>query len=334
MSQQESVGLDTQVDVLVIENIWGEPFDSLSREFTVRYEPDLWSDKKALFRECKSTRAIVVRNRAQVTEDLIAASPNLQIIARAGVGLDNIDIDAAEKLGVVVVAALGANAQSVGEHALAMGFALARDVAGNDARTRQGQWDRRQGMELAGRTWGAIGLGATGRVTVRLAQAIGMEVIGYDPYLSPSNKIEGLTSRVDTVQEILETAQFISLHLPLTEETFGLVDATFLNSMRPDAYLINSSRGGLVDEDALADALDAGKLAGAALDVRIDEPPRGHRLNQHDQVVLSPHVAGVTKESQRRVTEILAEELSLLLRGESSTRSVGLSKISRKKLVK
>lgn len=327
MVQSENFEFEEKVDVLVVEDVWGKAFDSLSQEFSVRYKPDLWSDMDALFRECSLAKAIVVRNRTQVARELIVASPNLRIIARAGVGLDNIDIEAADECGVVVVAAFGANAQSVGEHALAMGFAFARDVVGNDAKTRQGHWDRRQGIELAGRTWGAIGLGATGRVTVRLAQAVGMEVVGYDPYLPLSTEIVGLASRADSIQELLEKSQFVSLHLPLTKETFGLVDADFLESMRPDAYLINSSRGGLVNEDALADALDAGKLSGASLDVRIDEPPRGHRLNQHSRVLLSPHVAGVTEESQRRVVEILAEEISLVLRGKSSTRSVGLSKV-------
>lgn len=318
------------VDVLVVEDIWGKAFDSLAQTHSFRYEPDLWKDPDSLVVACSSARSIVLRNRTRITKELILGAPHLEVIARAGVGLDNIDLQAADEAGVVVVAALGANAQSVGEHALSMAFALAREIPGHDARTRTGEWDRRLGIELAGRTWGVIGLGAIGRVTARLACAIGMEVVGYDPYLPSSVVIDGLTRRVVDISELLHSSDFVSLHLPLTEETSDFVNAGFLSSMRSGSYLINSSRGGLVDEDALADALDEGRLAGAALDVRKSEPPAPHRLNQHPRVIMSPHIAGVTKESLGRVTAILADEIALVLGRAPATRAVGSLKLPRR----
>lgn len=327
MNKSEEPSQVAAFDVLVAEDIWGESFESLSARTPVRYLPDLWSDEGALFEECRKAGVLVVRNRTQVTASLIEASSNLRLIARAGVGLDNIDIKAADRAGTVVVAALGANAQSVGEHALAMAFALARDVAGNDARTREGQWDRRMGIELAGRTWGVVGLGATGRVTARLADAVGMTVLGYDPYVHSGEKIAGLAERVSSLETLLGRAQFVSLHLPLGSETFRLVDTKFLGSMRSDSFLINSSRGGLVDEDALFEALESGRIMGAALDVRLSEPPGIHPLNRHEKIVFSPHVAGVTVESQRRVAEILVGEIELMLDGRPNQRAVGVHRL-------
>lgn len=278
MSGPRASGNDGIVYVLVVEDIWGDAFDLLSQNLSFRYKPDLWRDPDSLVSECSLARSIVLRNRTQVTKRLIQGAPHLEVIARAGVGLDNIDLHAADEAGIVVVAALGANAQSVGEHALSVAFALAREIPGHDARTRAGEWDRRLGIELAGRTWGVVGLGATGRVTTHLASAIGMEVIGYDPYLPPSMVVDGLRNRIENLSELLELSDFVSLHLPLTGETTDLVDSDFIASMRTGSYLINSSRGGLVDEDALANALDEGRTAGAALDVRKNEPPALHRF--------------------------------------------------------
>ncbi len=322
--------VDGSAEVLVVENIWGAAFDELSEHYVVSFEPDLYKDPEALKERLIGVRAIVVRNKTEVDSEILRAATSLEIVARAGVGLDNIDLKTADEEGVVVVAAIGANARSVGEHALALAFALAREVASLDASVRHGQWDRRLGIELANRTWGVVGLGATGRETAKLAKGIGMEVVGYDPFFEGNLALAGVDEVVGELGELLQKSDFVSLHIPLTDETFQLVNSQFLSSMRKDAFLINSSRGGLVDEDALFDALEKGMIRGAGLDVRAEEPPGSHPLNSHQRVVHSPHVAGLTEESQVRVTEMLAGEIRLVLSGIPATKSVSAHKLPHK----
>lgn len=181
---------------------------------------------------------------------------------------------AADRLGVVVVAAVGANAQSVGEHALALALALARDVVGHDRRVRLGRWERPPGVELAGRTWGVVGLGATGRATARVAAAVGMEVIGHDAFLPAGAPLgEVPVERLGSMDDVLGRADVVSLHLAASEQTRGMVDGAFLAKMRKGAFLVNVARGELVDEAALLSALDQGQLGGVGLDVRASEPP-------------------------------------------------------------
>lgn len=311
-------------DVVVTEDVWGESLQKLAAELTVSRRPDAWRAPELLPEALAGVRAIVVRNRTQVTADLLAACPDLQVVARAGVGLDNIDVDAANERGVVVVAALGANAVSVAEHTLGLALALARQVVTLDRSTRGGQWDRRPGRELAGRTWGLLGAGATGRACARAAIALGMRVVAYDPYLSPDHpELAELGIRLLGLPEVAAAADILSCHLPATRETTGLIDAEFLAAMRPDALLINVGRGEVVDEDALADALAAGRLGGAGLDVRASEPPSTGRLEEFDNVILTPHIAGITVESQIRIVDILAAEISTVLGGGSARYAVG-----------
>ena len=310
--------------VLIAEDVWGAAFEDLAASRVVLRRPDAWSDVKELRDSLLSAGALVVRNRTTVDRSLLEAAPNLQIVARAGVGLDNIDLDAADELGVVVVAPLGANAQSVAEHTIALALALARDVVGNDRRVRAGSWERVYGTEMAAKTWGVIGLGATGRAVCALASAFGMRVVGYDPVLAPGAPLPaGLTVRAGELAELLASADVVSLHLPLTESTERMVDAGFLASMRAGSYLINVSRGGLVDEDALGDALDSGHLGGAGLDVRSAEPPKLGRLEGSPRVVLSPHIAGLTVESQEAIVTALASDIATVLGGSPASHAVG-----------
>ncbi len=309
--------------VLVVEDVWGKAFDLAKEQLTFSYQPELWKDGEKLRQAIARADALVVRNRTQVDRELLASAPKLKVVARAGVGLDNIDLKAADELGVVVVAALGANATSVGEHALAMAFAFAKDLVNQDNDTKAGRWDRRFGFELNAKHWGVIGLGATGRETARLSHAIGMKVFGYDPLLPGDRKVEGVDRRCETLDELLATCDIVSLHVPLTPSTKNLVDAEFLAKMREGSYLINSSRGALVDEDALVMALDSGHIGGAALDVREAEPPKAHPLNNHKKTIASPHVAGLTHESQDRITTILASEVESILKGQVATYHVG-----------
>lgn len=315
--------------MLVCEDVWGEPLAALADRYDIARRPQLWSDRPELLRAVGATRALVVRNRTSVDAELLHAGRRLEIVARAGVGLDNIDLPAADRSGIVVVAALGANATSVAEHALALALGLVRDIAGHDRRTRAGRWDRLVGTELRGLTWGVVGIGATGRATASLARGFGMDVVGFDPYLRATAAPAPLT-RLDRLEQLLSTSHVVSLHLPANAETAGMVDASFLAGMRSDALLINVARGSLVDEDALADALESGVIAGAALDVRAEEPPSPGRLEKQDNVLLSPHVAGLTNQAQGAVAAMLAEDLASVLGGGVASRAVGAHRVPTK----
>jgi D-3-phosphoglycerate dehydrogenase/(S)-sulfolactate dehydrogenase len=314
---------DPDPDIIVTEDVWGDALEQLGEGYSVLRRPDAWQSPDQMRQLVSSARGLVVRNRTPVDRVLLESGSRLEIVARAGVGLDNIDVVAADELGIVVVAAFGANARSVAEHALALALGLARDIPGNDRRVRSGEWDRRLGMELAGRTWGVVGLGATGAAVASVASAIGMHVIGFDPYLPADSLPPSVGERVVGLDELLDRADVVSLHLPLTPETAGIVDTSFLEAMRPGSHLINVSRGELVDEEALADALDRGHLAGAGLDVRMAEPPSPGRLDTCERVILSPHIAGLTHEAQDQVATMLAEDLGLVLGGVDARHAAG-----------
>jgi D-3-phosphoglycerate dehydrogenase len=318
---EEESGLGPQV--VVVEDVWGPAFDRLGQRVDITYQPDAWSEPEQLANLTRSASVLVVRNRTQVDRSLLAGAGSLGLVARAGVGLDNIDLDAADALGVVVCAALGANARSVAELAVGLALSVARDIPGHDHRCRQGRWDRATGVELAGRCWGVFGLGATGAQTCLLASALGLRTIGYDPYLAAGDLPPGLDRRVERPGEVLAEADVVSLHMPLTPDTSGLVDRDFLASMRPGSYLVNVGRGGLVDEAALLDALDRGHLGGAALDVRAEEPPAVGAIEGHPRVVLTPHVAGLTDRAQDRVVDALGAAIEDVLAGRPAAHAVG-----------
>lgn len=307
-------------DVVVVEDVWGDGLEALAGAYRVRRAPDAWREPGSLLAAASSARALVIRNRTYVDASLLTACPRLAVIARAGVGLDNIDMGAADEQGIVVTAGMGANAVSVAEHTLALALCLARGVVGHDRKVRAGGWSRTEGRELRGGTWGLVGLGATGTAVARLAAGLGMKVAGYDPFAAgnPPSRV-----RVVPLEELLGESDVVSLHVPLTDATRALVDRTFLSQMRSDAYLINVARGGVVDEDALADALDSGLLGGAALDVREQEPPVPGRLEASERTVLTPHVAGLTAAAQDRIVNMLAEDLRRLLDGSEARFAVG-----------
>lgn len=300
----------SDADVVVLEDVWGEPFERLAAARTVARDGDL----NAL----KAARALVVRNRTRVDGALLDTAPALQIVGRAGVGLDNIDVAAADERGIVVVAPLGANAISVAEHTLALALALTRDLLPHDRAVRAGQWRRTPGRDLAGRTWGLLGLGATGRAVARLAVALGMRVIAYDPYVATAADAE--LADLDTV---LAGSDVLSVHLPATPETQGLLGADALSRLRPGAILVSVGRGEVIDEDALAAALHARRLAGAGLDVRTAEPPGAGPLDDAPNVIFTPHVAGITAESQQRIATVLVDDINAVLDGGEAAHAVG-----------
>ncbi len=291
--------------------------------FPITRNDDLWSNPEELKAALKDATALVVRNRTKVTADVIAAAPKLKVIARAGVGLDNIDLKAADAAGVVVVAGLGANAVSVGELTLGLALALLRNVPGHDVATRDGGWVRTPGRELSGLTWGLLGCGATGVATAKLIQGFNCEVIGYDPYAKNLSGIE-----LTTFEDVLKRSDVVSIHMPSTPETNGTINAQTISLMKSDAIIVNVGRGEVINEADLMAALKAKTIAGAALDVRAQEPPVKGEMEQIPNLILTPHVAGITKESQLRINQILTANIELVLNAKPATHAVGALKES------
>jgi D-3-phosphoglycerate dehydrogenase/(S)-sulfolactate dehydrogenase len=309
--------------ILISEDVWGTPFQKLEGSFPITRNDDLWNNPEELKASLKEATALVVRNRTKVTAEIIAAAPKLKVIARAGVGLDNIDIKAADAAGVVVVAGLGANAVSVGELTLGLALALLRNVPGHDVATRDGGWVRTPGRELSGLTWGLLGCGATGLATAKLLQGFGCSIIGYDPYAKNLLNIE-----LTTFGDVLQRSDVVSIHMPSTAETNGSINATSLALMKPDAIIVNVGRGEVINEADLMAALKAKTIAGAALDVRTQEPPVKGEMEQISNLILTPHVAGITKESQLRINQILTSNIELVLNSKPATHAVGALKES------
>ena len=309
--------------ILISEDVWGTPFQKLEGSFPIIRNDDLWSDPEKLKASLKDVTALVVRNRTKVTADVIASAPKLRVIARAGVGLDNIDIKAADAAGVVVVAGLGANAVSVGELTLGLALALLRNVPGHDVATRNGGWVRTPGRELSGLTWGLLGCGATGLATAKLLQGFGCPVLGYDPYAKNVPGVE-----LTTFEDVLKRSDVVSIHMPSTPETNGSINAASLALMKSDAIIVNVGRGEVINEADLMAALKAKTIAGAALDVRAQEPPTKGDMEEIPNLILTPHVAGITSQSQLRINEILTSNIQLVLNSKAATHAVGALKES------
>lgn len=310
--------------IVVVEDVWGEALETLAGTHDVRWEPDAWVDPDLLRHAVAEATAVVVRNRAQVTAELLEAAPALRIVARAGTGLDNIDVAAADRAGVVVSAARGANATSVGEHSLLLALGLLRELPEHDRAVHQGSWQRRPGRELSGKTWGLLGVGATGLAVAELLRGFGSRVLAYDPYVDPHDpRIRAAGVTMSDLDIVLGQADVLSVHLPATPETTGLLDADVFGRMKPGAVLISVGRGEVVDEQALADALESGHLAGAGLDVRAVEPPEPSPLDKVSSVIYTPHVAGITVESQERIVSVLADDVAAVLDGREARHAVG-----------
>jgi D-3-phosphoglycerate dehydrogenase / 2-oxoglutarate reductase len=262
--------------------------------------------------------ALLVRSETPVTVELLDAAPRLRVIGRAGAGVDTIDVDAATARGIVVVNAPGGNAVAAAEHTLALLLALARRVAAADAAVKRGEWSRASflGIELTGKTLGLIGLGRVGTEVGRRAAGLEMRILAYDPYV-PADHIRRSGFEPAELDEVLARADVVSLHVPLTEATRGILDRRRLALLREGALLVNCARGGLVDEDALLAALDTGHLGGAALDVFSHEPPRpDDALPRHPRVVATPHLGASTVEAQVSVAAQVAGELLAVLEGQ------------------
>ena len=279
--------------ILVSDSIAQEGIDLLARTAAVDVRLGLSPDE--LLAAIPAYDALVVRSQTVVTGDLIRASERLRIVARAGVGVDNIDVAAATEQGVVVVNAPMGNAVSTAELTVVLLLALARHIPAADASLRQGGWDRKAflGVEVRGKTVGLVGLGQVGSAVARRLRAMEMHVLAVDPYV-PDERARMVGVELVELDDLLRRADFVSLHTVLTDETRRLIGRDQIALMKPEARIINTARGGLIDEGALLEALEAGKLAGAALDVFEQEPPSAKALLEHPRVVVTPHLGAST----------------------------------------
>ena len=305
---------------VVISEFMDEPTARrLIASHDVHWDPQLWGKRQELLSRIADAKAVIVRNATIVDSEFLDAAPHLRIVARMGVGLDNIEVDACRARGVEVCPSIGANAVSVAEYVLASAMILLRgpayhatqDVAG-------GAWDRPKfagGREISGRTMGIVGFGSIGQTVGDKARALGMTVIAYDAVM-PDDAPAWKTARRVDLDALLVEADVISLHCPKLPQTIDLIDAAAFARMKPDAILINSARGGIVNEAACADALKSGRIAGAALDTLDVEPIDATAqaiFRDVPNLILSPHIAGVTQDSNRRIAEVAAQNVRRVL---------------------
>lgn len=308
-------------DILVTENIQGVSMNRLKNDLDVEFDDHLWQNRDLLKEKLKTTKALIVRNQTKVNRDLIDAAPELKIIARAGAGLDNVDTQYAHEKGIVVCYTPDANSLSVAELAIGLMLSLVRKIPEARQDTLTGGWNRIKftGSELNGKTLGLIGMGRIGTMTATRARAFGMNIIAADPYLSAdAPQLKQVDGKLVSLDELLSQADVVSCHSPLTPDTRGLLTYQHFCLMKSDAFFINTSRGELVDESGLTQALLEHKLAGAALDVRETEPPNQCSLNQMENVILTPHIAAFTIEAQERVVDSVCEDVRLVLSGNEA----------------
>jgi D-3-phosphoglycerate dehydrogenase / 2-oxoglutarate reductase len=266
----------------------------------------------ALREAIRGCDGVIVRSATRITADLLEDPGKLKAIVRAGVGVDNIDVAAATRRGILVMNTPGGNTVSTAELTIAMMMALARNIPTGDATTKQGKWDRSKlvGTQLAGKTIGVIGLGRIGREVARRAAGLDMKVIGFDPFLAPAAASELGINAVSNLEELLPACDFVTVHTPLTDETRNLLGAKQLQLLPPGARVVNCARGGIINEEALVDALQSGHLGGAALDVFVEEPPKpDHPLLKLPNVVITPHLGASTVEAQVSVAKEAAQLL-------------------------
>ncbi|MEM5470530.1 hydroxyacid dehydrogenase [Hoeflea sp. AS60] len=300
-------------DIVITEFMDEAAVGRLAHAYDTLYDPKLVDDPAKLHDHLTSARALIVRNRTQVRESLLSMGPRLRVVGRLGVGLDNIDVAACKARSIAVIPATGANDLSVAEYVITSALMLLRGAYLRSSEVAAGDWPRQSmmGRELAGKTMGLIGYGSIAREVAWRAHMMGMQIVAYDPYLMADHPGWQIARNV-SLDGVLEFSDVISLHTPLTDATRNMIDAEALSRMKPDAILINAARGGIVDEAALADALKAERLGGAALDVFETEPltaEAGEKFKGLGNLVLTPHIAGVTGESNERVSHLIADKV-------------------------
>jgi D-3-phosphoglycerate dehydrogenase len=316
-------------DILITENIVGDEMDALRRRFDTHFDPDLWKQPENLRDLIPYFRALIARNQTRITRELIEAGTRLEVIGRAGVGMDNVDLDAASRAGIVVAYTPEQNTNSVAELTIGLMIGLARMIPEADADTKLGGWNRWRfiGIELAGKTLGIVGLGRIGGNLAAKARALGMDVLAYDPYVDPESlRVLEVGARLTSFDEVLTRADFLSLHAPETEETRAMFGYEQFRRMKQGAYFINAARGGLVVEEGLIRALREKHIAGAALDVREQEPATPSVLDVLPNVILVPHMGAQTREAQRRVVTAICRDVAAVLQGRDAKNFANFSK--------
>ena len=322
------------MDILITEELATSSVAILAQAHKVVCDGSLWKSNEKLKALLSEARTLMVRNQTLVTADLLAAAPKLIAVGRLGVGLDNIDVAAATKLGIVVLAPLDANATSVTELTLGLILALARKIPLADRSTKAGGWDRKgcMGIELEGKALAICGFGRIGRLVAARARAFGLRLLVFDPFVdqnAPALRESGAVW-CPRLEDALAEADFVTTHSPLTKQTQHLFNERTFAAMKRGAFFINTSRGGVVDEAALLLALQRGHLGGAALDVREVEPPEARiGLETMDNVILAPHIGAATAEAQTRTFETVAADIDRLLRGEAAVNFVNFARPKR-----
>jgi (S)-sulfolactate dehydrogenase len=313
-------------DIIIAEAVDLEPVERLKARYSVHYGPELWRKREELEGLMAEALAIIVRNACKVDAALIAGAPRLRVIGRHGVGLDNVDMAACRARGIEVCPAIGANSVAVAEYAIAAALMLLRGKGYfGTARVLAGEWPREDASaahEAEAKVFGLIGLGAIGEITARKSGALGFHAIAYSPSLPADHPAWQSVERVDFA-ELLARADVVSIHCPLSDKTRGLIGREAFAAMRPGAILINTARGGIIDEAALAEALRGGRLGGAALDVLAAEPitPATAALFAGlPNLLLTPHIAGSTVESSRRVCAVTVDNVLRVLSQPASAK--------------
>lgn len=281
---------------------------ALGPELAVDYRPTI--SREELLAVAGDYEAFIIRSRTKIDRLVLDRAPRLKLIARAGTGLDNVDVGYAKSKGVAVVNSPESLVEAVAEHVLLLMLALSRRLVEADVGTRSGKWEKNalMGRELKGKVLGIVGLGRIGRRIAEIAKVMGMSVLFYDVIPIPAEVVSGLGARVVDLDELFRSSDFITLHVPMTPETAHMVGASRLSQMKPGSFLINTSRGGVVDEEALASALKDGRIGGAALDVFEKEPPSGAMLSAPG-AILTPHIGGQTEEAQTNAITVIGEKV-------------------------
>ncbi len=306
---------------IVITEFMDRPaVENLSKNFFVDYLLD--TVDQSLESLIHDAQALIVRNKTKVNEELLEMAPQLKVVGRLGVGLDNIDLDACSQRNIVVIPATGANDNSVAEYVITSAMMLLRNAYQVNQEVIQGNWPRDNciGYEVTDKIIGFVGFGSIAQKTAKKAQDLGMSAIAYDPYIDVDSKVWSSVTQKENLYDLLSEADIISLHTPLTDVTKNLIDANAITRMKDSAILINTARGGIVNEKALIQALKNNELLGVALDTFEDEPinnNRGTLFSDVSNIILTPHIAGVTKESNTRVSNLIAKEVSVLLEQNS-----------------
>ena len=316
--------------VLVSDKLSQTALDIFSAKgVDVDFLPDLGKDKAALLQKIGDYDGLAIRSTTKVTAKLIKAASRLKIVGRAGIGIDNVDLAEATRRGIIVMNTPYGNSETTAEHAIALMFALARQIPEASASTKNGRWEKSRfmGTELIGKTIGVIGCGNIGSAVCRRANGLGMQVIGYDPYLS-SDRARHLGVEKVELNELFNRSDFITLHVPLTDKTRNLINASALKRMKQGARIINCARGNIIDESALLEAIKSGHIAGAALDVFAVEPPENNPLLKLPQIIATPHLGASTMEAQEKVAQQIASQMSDYLLNGAVTNAINMPSIS------